>query len=196
MESYINKCICLYNLLIVKGTWKKGQLLKGSMVEKRSRTTDLDEPWHCYEKAHPLLFSEVPVWKPCAHTFEVRLRAAMYCWSPLDLIRQEKQILRTTSNPLTKRPCLLHMRCIYIFNINKKSFMIPALEGREWSAALISLYLHFHSEYCTDVESMAALRVNRFLAPCHWRRARSWTGRKYCSSRLHGDLAGDRTQDS
>jgi len=72
-------------------------------------------------------------------------------------------------------------------------------ECHEWSAAPISACLrrgprsYFRSECCTGGESMAAPRVNCFLAPIHQRRAQGWTGRKYRFSSLRCGPTGNRT---
>ena len=63
------------------------------------------------------------------------------------------------------------------FHIYFLSVLLP--ECRKWSAAPVSARLHrgprccFRSECC--IESMAAPRVNRFLAPTTYHRARGWT---------------------
>jgi len=63
-------------------------------------------------------------------------------------------------------------------------FCTPFGVSRVVFGAPISACLHrgphvcFRSECCTDVESMAAQRMNCFLAPDHQRRARSWTSHK------------------
>ena len=89
MDSLINKLtnkyICLYNLFIVMGAWNKGQLLKGSMVEKRLRTTGLLCLWR---RLLGLLFSP---WNHCFRFWTLVHRSSSLWWStpvPTNIIQQ------------------------------------------------------------------------------------------------------------
>jgi len=42
INKFTNKYFCFYSLFEVRGSWNKGQSLKGSVVQKRLRTTVLN----------------------------------------------------------------------------------------------------------------------------------------------------------